>query len=240
MSTPLEVILVGGDGRLGRSIQAVAALDPGIRIAARVVREAGEAGDAPAFTRLGEALEAVSGGVVVDVSTAAAVSGVVGTLEGTPRPLVEATTGLDEPTRAALAGLARRTPVVVAPNLSPGIALLRHALAGVLAARGPEWDAAILDRHHRHKQDAPSGTARMLASLWPEGRHPAIASFRQGEVVGEHTVHLSGAEEELLFIHRATDRKVFARGALLAARFVAGAGPGLYEMADVLGINREA
>jgi 4-hydroxy-tetrahydrodipicolinate reductase len=241
MSRPLPLILVGGDGRMGRSIQAVAETEPAVTIAARVLRTAsGTSSGPPGYTRLSEALEAAPGAVVVDVSTPGAVPGVIEALTRDPRPLVEATTGLDAATREALDVLAGKTAVVLAPNLSPGIALLRHALAGILAARGPVWEAAILDRHHRHKRDAPSGTARQLAALWPEDRQPEIASFRQGEIVGEHTVHLAGKEEELLLVHRATDRRVFARGALLAARFAAAAAAGSYTMTEVLGINREA
>jgi 4-hydroxy-tetrahydrodipicolinate reductase len=241
MNRTLDLILVGGDGRMGQSIRTVAGSEPDIRIVARVLRGATEeVSGPPAFTGLAEALEAAPGAVVVDVSAPGATRGVIEALVREPRPLVEATTGLDEATRDALAGLARESAVVIAPNLSPGIALLRHALAGILAARGPVWEAAILDRHHRHKRDAPSGTARQLAGLWPPDRQPEIASFRHGEILGEHTVHLAGDEEELLLIHRATDRKVFARGALLAARFAAGASPGAYTMADVLGISREA
>ena len=133
----------------------------------------------------------------------------------------------------------RRVAVVRAPNFSPGVALLRRALAAVLTARGPTWDTAILERHHRTKLDAPSGTAKLLAETVcaATGVEPEVASFRQGGVVGEHVVHLAAGDEELAFMHRAFSRGAFARGAVLAAAFARGARPGLYGMDDVLGLT---
>ncbi|NNF06704.1 MAG: 4-hydroxy-tetrahydrodipicolinate reductase, partial [Candidatus Eisenbacteria bacterium] len=124
--------------------------------------------------------------------------------------------------------------VVFAPNFSPGLTMLQSLLA-----RLPElddWTCSILDRHHRHKVDVPSGTALSLGKTL-KSFQPTIQSFRDGGVVGEHTVNLSGEEEELQFVHRVYSRSAFARGALLAAKFAAKAPKGFYTMADALGLG---
>jgi 4-hydroxy-tetrahydrodipicolinate reductase len=213
----------------------------GVSVAASVARReaAFPAGAPPVCTDLAEALGLAPEAVVIDAAPGEGVAGRVRTVAGAGRPLVLASTGLDAAAERELEEAARRIPVVVAPNLSPGILLLGRALRAVLAVRGPRWDISILDRHHRHKRDAPSGTARALSELVarssPDGSEPPVVSLRQGEVVGEHTVFLAGAGEELVFRHRATSRRVFAEGALLAARFAAEAAPGRFSMEDVLG-----
>ncbi len=156
---------------------------------------------------------------------------------GAGRPLVEGTTALDPSAESALTQAAERIPVVVAPNFSPGVALLRRVLDVVLGARGPEWEVGLLDRHHRMKKDAPSGTAKLLVRGMEShgGSAVQVAAFRQGGVVGEHSVFLAADAEELVFTHRAMSREAFARGALLAASFAAQAAPGRYGMDAVLG-----
>jgi 4-hydroxy-tetrahydrodipicolinate reductase len=175
--------------------------------------------------------------VVLDFSSADGAAERIRTVAESGSPLVEGTTALDAAAAAALRAAAVRVAVVEAPNPSPGIALLAEALTRILGRPGAAWDVALTDRHHRHKKDAPSGTALFLARLiaGATGREPTIASYRQGGVVGEHTVHLSGLEEELVLTHRALERSVFARGALLAAAFAQTAAPGHYGMGDVLG-----
>jgi 4-hydroxy-tetrahydrodipicolinate reductase len=196
-------------------------------------------GNVLVLQQLDDLFNLTSEGVAIDVSLAEGAAVRVRAIARAGWPLVEGTTGLDAEADAALLEASRKVAVVRAPNFSPGAALLRRALAAVLAARGPTWDAAILDRHHRAKQDAPSGTAKLLAETIraATGVAPQIASFRQGGVVGEHVVHLSAGDEELAFAHRAFSRGAFARGAVLAAGFAREARPGLYGMDDVLGLT---
>lgn len=104
--------------------------------------------------------------------------------------------------------------------------------------RSGVWEAAIVERHHRHKIDEPSGTAKALAqTLWEGSDQVDIRSIRQGDTVGEHQVFLSGDGEELVITHRVTDRRVFARGATLAAEFAYRSPVGVWSMADVLGMQ---
>lgn len=150
-------------------------------------------------------------------------------------PLVIGTTGLSEAALTALAGLAKRAPVLIAPNTSLGANAL-FALAEAAARMLPGWEAAIVEAHHRRKKDSPSGTALALAGAYAGGGGtlPPIQALRLGDIVGEHELILAGPGERLRLSHSAATRDIFARGALLAARFVARAKPGRYRMADVL------
>ena len=150
-------------------------------------------------------------------------------------PLVVGVTGLDGACEAALAAAAELIPVLLAPNFSLGIALLKRLAQVAAQALGPEFDGTILDVHHRHKVDAPSGTARALAdALEAAGRSVPIVSQRVGEVIGDHTLTFAGPGERFELRHQAEDRTLFARGALAAATFLRGQGPGTYTMDDVL------
>ncbi|MEN8376752.1 MAG: 4-hydroxy-tetrahydrodipicolinate reductase [Gemmatimonadota bacterium] len=179
-------------------------------------------------------------------------------LEG--RALVTGTTGLDEREEAALAALAERAPVLRAANFSPGVAAL-NALVRDLAARfaSAEWDIEVVETHHRGKADAPSGTALALAraaaaargveldDVRVDGRtgrtgdrppgEVGLHAVRGGGVVGEHRVLFLGAHERLELTHRADDRALFAAGALRACAWIRGKAPGLYGMADALGLG---
>jgi len=175
--------------------------------------------------------------------------------------IVIGTTGLSERQRNALEKAAHEIPIVYARNLSVGVNVFMELVARAAKALGDGYDVEIAEAHHRHKVDAPSGTAltlgeriaaargRKLDELAVYARHgqtgprvPGTIGFsvvRGGNVVGEHAVRFIGAEEEVEFFHRAADRKTFARGALRAARWAAGQAPGLYSMADVLGLSRD-
>jgi len=116
-----------------------------------------------------------------------------------------------------------------------GVAVLNELVRRAAAAL-PGWDCDIVDTHHANKRDAPSGTALALGATIAAARGdaPRYASVRAGDIVGEHVVQFSGAGERLELIHRATDRDVFARGALEAAAFMVGRGPGRYELGELL------
>ena len=148
--------------------------------------------------------------------------------------------------------------MVLAPNMSVGVTLALRVLAMMARALGDDYDVEITEIHHRFKKDAPSGTALRMAEVVAEalgrdlagtavygrqgvpGERPrkeiGIFSLRSGDVVGEHTVSFGALGERLELTHRAHSRDTFARGALRAARWIAGKGPGLYSMQDVLGL----
>jgi 4-hydroxy-tetrahydrodipicolinate reductase len=175
--------------------------------------------------------------------------------------IVVGTTGLEERQHRAMEKAAHEIPIVYARNMSVGVNVFMEIVGRAAKALGEGYDVEIAETHHRHKVDAPSGTAlalgervamargRKLAELAVYARQGQIgprvpgtigfAVTRGGNVVGEHSVRFIGAEEEVVFAHAAGDRKMFARGALRAARWVAGQAPGLYSMADVLGLSRD-
>jgi 4-hydroxy-tetrahydrodipicolinate reductase len=170
------------------------------------------------------------------------------------------TTGLSETHERTLRDAARRTAIMRAANMSLGVNLLLGLTAQVARALGPEaFDIEILEMHHRHKVDAPSGTALALGEAAARGRGVRLgdvaargrdgltgarkagaigfAALRGGDVVGDHVVVFAGAGERIELAHRATDRRIYARGAVTAARWLWGRPPGLYDMAHVLGLE---
>lgn len=149
--------------------------------------------------------------------------------------LVSGTTGLSAGQQQALDAAASRLPVVWAANFSAGVAVL-GALVQQAAAALPGWDADVVEAHHVHKKDAPSGTALFLGAAVQAGRGaaPHFASLRAGDIVGEHTVQFSGPGERLELVHRASDRDIFARGALRAALHLGRLGPGRHDLGQLL------
>lgn len=171
-------------------------------------------------------------------------------------PLVLGTTGLDASTLARLREASRAIPLLHAPNMSVGVNFLLRAVDAAARSLGRDYAVEIVDVHHQHKRDAPSGTALQLgetiaqargetfdadavrarvgAQAKPRRGEIAFASVREGDHVGEHTVHFSTSGETVSLSHRATDRLTYARGALRAAAWLATRPPGGYAMADVL------
>ncbi len=174
-------------------------------------------------------------------------------------PLVIGTTGLDDDMLQAVKQTSGKTPVLRAANMSTGINLLLELTKQAASILGMDYDIEVVETHHRHKKDAPSGTALALAEAAAEGRNQNLRAvmvhgregmvgarppgeigmhaLRAGDVVGEHTVHLAAEGEKLEFTHRASNREAFALGALRAARWLSGQPAGLYDMRDVLGLS---
>lgn len=173
--------------------------------------------------------------------------------------LVVGSTGFSVDSRAEVAESARKVPVVMAPNMSVGVNLVIKIAAELARVLGDSFDVEVLEAHHRHKKDAPSGTALRLAEEIAQAlgrtskdfrmarvgqlgeRSPkeiGIQSLRGGDLVGEHTVYFIGEGERVELTHRALSREQFALGALRAARWVVGQPPGLYDMQDVLGFSK--
>lgn len=170
------------------------------------------------------------------------------------KPAVIGTTGLSEEQLSKVREAARSVPVVLAPNMSVGVNLLRE-LVRELSEKLADYDIEVVEAHHRNKVDAPSGTALLLARAAAEGRGQrleevavygregraprqqgeiGIHALRGGAVVGEHRMIFYSEGEEVEVVHRALSRRTFAAGAIRAARFAASAAPGFYSMADVL------
>ena len=265
----IRVGITGCGGRMGRMLAAEVLASTGLTLTGGseapgspvLGRDIGElAGSGP----LGLAASADTGAlfaaadVVIDFTTpvAAAVHAALAAKHG--KAFVLGTTGLDDAQTKAVEAAAKRVPIVWAPNMSPAVTLLMGLVEEAARRLGEDYDIEVLEMHHHHKVDAPSGTALALGRAAAEGRGVDLAqrgqrvrdghtgprkagdigfaSLRGGDVVGDHTVIFAGEGERLELTHRAQSRRLFARGALRAARWVAGKPPGLYGMKDVLGL----
>lgn len=220
-------------------------------------RDAGELAGLPAMgVKVADRLAAVLPGVdvVIDFSRAEAVAATAEACAAAGVALLVGTTGLDEATRKQLDAAGSRIPVLVAANTSLALNVLLELVERAARALPLGYDIEIFEAHHRHKVDAPSGTALALGEAAAAGREmrlprpvpltgvapgPRLAGIgfsvaRGGDVVGEHDVRFLGAGEQLRLMHVATDRAIFARGAVAAALWLAGQSPGRYRMADFL------
>ena len=267
----VQVAIHGAAGRMGQSIASVLHDDPQATLVAAMDRDGSEligrdmgqltAGAPSGVCVTSDVEEFLSNvEVVIDFSVASASAKLLPLCAGQHIPMVVGTTGFDAETRAGLERAAERVPIVFAPNYSQGVNALYFLAARATELLGPTFDAEIVEIHHRHKVDAPSGTAVRLGEvvavakqLDPEravshgrsghvGARPleevGVMALRGGDVVGEHTLYLVGEGERIELTHRATDRSIFARGAVRAAHWVVGRPAGLYDMADVMGIPR--
>jgi 4-hydroxy-tetrahydrodipicolinate reductase len=241
----LKIQLNGAKGRMGRAVAAAAA-DMGVTIASST-----DLGD-----DLGAAMRSVD--VVVDFSNHEATASLLEHAVAAGRPVVIGTTGHAAADKASLLKLAARVPCVWTGNFSVGVNLLFALTRKAARTLGDDYDAEVVEMHHRMKKDAPSGTAARLLEIILEERkldrgalrhgregitgertrgEVGVHSLRGGDVIGDHTVMFSGTGERVELTHRASDRAVFARGALRAAQWVATQKPGVYDMQAVLGLD---
>jgi 4-hydroxy-tetrahydrodipicolinate reductase len=241
--------IVGATARPGSS---VVGQDAGV--AARLSEPLG----LPVVDELGRALESEAQ-VVIDFTSAEASVEHARLCAARGVPMVIGSTGFSPESREAVALAARAMPVVLAPNTAVGVNVVIQLAAELARVLGEGFDVEVLETHHRMKKDAPSGTALRLAEVlaqargrtsedlvyarkgWVGPRTPeeiGVQALRGGDVVGEHTVFFFGEGERVELTHRATSRDQFAKGALRAANWVVGQRPGLYDMADVLGLKR--
>jgi 4-hydroxy-tetrahydrodipicolinate reductase len=258
-----QLCVLGPSGRMGRAVLDAARGRDEVRVTAAVDRPdasglgAAVADGVVASADLDAGLAACD--VYIDFTSPAATRAVAAAALRYRRAAVIGTTGLGPADEAAIAELARVAPVVVAANFSLGVNLVAGLVRQAARALGPEWDAEVVETHHRAKRDAPSGTALMIARAIAVGhgsdydrvkRHArdgdvgprprgeiGVSAVRGGDVVGEHTAYFFGAAERLEISHRATSRAIFAVGALRAAAWAAGQLAGRYDMLDVLGLQ---
>jgi len=258
-----RICVLGPSGRMGRAVLDAAAGRDDLRIVAAIDRP--DAGGLGASVADGvRAIADVDGGlaacdVYIDFTAPAATRAVAEAAVHHRRAAVIGTTGLSADDEAAVQALAQVAPIVVAANFALGVNLVLGLVRQAARALGPEWDAEVVETHHRAKRDAPSGTALMIARAIAAGhgadydqvkRHArdgdvgprprgeiGVSAVRGGDVVGEHTAYFFGAGERLEIGHRATSRGIFAAGALRAAAWVVGQPPGRYDMLDVLGLE---
>jgi 4-hydroxy-tetrahydrodipicolinate reductase len=265
----MKIAVLGAAGRMGQALTQMLAATPGCTIAGGI-----EAKGSPAIGRdLGEVAGIEPLGIAITDDPLPVFAAVDGVLDFTiPASTVAfaalaaqarivhviGTTGLIEADMEKIEAAARHATIVKAGNMSLGVNLLALLTERVAQALGPEFDIEILEMHHRHKRDAPSGTSLMLGEAAAKARDISLAersvhvrdgetgprregdigfaALRGGDVVGEHRVIFAGPGERIELAHIATDRGIFARGAVKAALWARRKDPGLYSMQDVLGL----
>lgn len=235
MSDPIRLLIHGASGRMGQSLLRLAADTCDCRIVGAVSRKVGQRviDGVPQFAAV-EMHGVPAFDVAIDFSLPEAFDAILALCVERGAALVSGTTGLSDAQRAVLDAAAQRIPVLWASNFSLGVALL-HDLVERAARALPDWDCDIVEAHHTRKLDAPSGTALTLGEAAGQGgAAPRYASLRAGDIVGEHTVQFTTLGERIELVHRATNRDVFARGALHAAVKLAGRGAGSYRLRDLL------
>lgn len=266
----MRIAVTGAAGRMGRTlIQAVSEAD-GLELGAAYERDdagliGADAGELAGVGRLGvpvqpgSAMDAGAFDVLIDFTTPAATLAHAAFCAAHGRRLVIGTTGIDAVGRAAIGAAAERTAILHAPNMSVGVNLVFRLIEMAARVLGDDADVEVIEAHHRHKVDAPSGTAvrmgeilaatldRDLSQVAVYGREGqtgarrrdtiGFATVRAGDIVGDHTVLFAGAGERIEITHRAHSRLNFAEGALRAARYLMTRDRGLYDMQDVLGFS---
>jgi 4-hydroxy-tetrahydrodipicolinate reductase len=260
-----KIAVSGAAGRMGQALIATIENEPGAVLSGALEREGSDAVGSSASDGviITDAIETAIKGAdaILDFTTPAASRALAKACADHGVAHVIGTTGMGEEDEAAIAGAAQHTTIVKSGNMSMGVILLSvlvEKAARALAAR--DWDIEVLEMHHKHKVDAPSGTALLLGEAAASGRgidlgenavrvrdgHTGpretdtigFATLRGGSVVGDHSVILAGTGERVTLSHHAEDRSIFARGAVKAALWAAAHGTsGLYSMKDVLGLT---
>lgn len=260
---PVRVAVNGATGRMGTTLCRLLVDDSRFILLHAVVSPQSASLGAPVPTRAGQALRYASGwddapalDVVIDFSSPAGLGAALTHCLQAGVALVAGSTGCDAATDERLCAAAGRIALLRAANFSLGVAVMRRLLREAAAAL-PDWDVEIIEAHHRGKRDAPSGTALALGAAVREGRGLGpdtapyvfdrasfgaeriqdtigMSSIRGGDLAGEHTAMLMAPGERFELIHRATDRAIFARGALHAASWLSAQPPGPWSLDDVL------
>lgn len=271
MAQNVRIAVTGAGGRMGRTLLRLIHDWPGAQLAGGI--------EAKGSPHIGADLGTLAGlaeplGIAVSDDPLAVIRDADALIDfSVPRASVEfaalaaqarivhviGTTGLEETDEERIRAAARHATIVKAGNMSLGVNLLAALVRQAARALDPSWDIEIVEMHHRHKVDAPSGTALLLGEAAAEGRNIVLkdhsergrdgqtgaraegaigfASLRGGSVIGDHEVIFAGPSERIVLGHIAEDRAIFARGAIKAALWGQGKGPGLFDMADVLGLD---
>lgn len=264
----MKIGIAGCTGRMGLTLLKTVAEAEGVTLAAGSIRpdQAMPAQDFWLASGISCAFEVVSSpadlfakcDAVIDFTTPASTLALAEQAAASGKPLVTGTTGLDAGQGKSLANYAESAPIVWASNMSVGVTLLNALVKEVASRLDPSFDIEIVEMHHRHKVDAPSGTALTLGKAAAEGRQVAFdavakfaregqtgvrpegeigfATLRGGDVIGDHTVIFAGPGERIELSHKSSSRAIYAHGAVRAALWARRQTPGLYSMKDVIGI----
>ena len=268
--TTLNVAVAGSTGRMGRTLIETVLRSSDIRLAAALEqagsahlgKDAGELVGSPCGVAISDKVESALEGcqVLIDFTRPEGTLAHLAICRRQAISMVIGTTGFSDEQKRTIADAARDVAIVFAPNMSVGVNVTFKLLEVAATALSEGYDVEIIEAHHRHKVDAPSGTAlkmgevvakalgRNLAECAVYGREGVtgerntatigFASVRGGDIVGDHSVMFAGTGERIEIVHRSTNRANYAEGALRAARFLSGRKTGLFDMQDVLGLRQ--
>lgn len=248
----IRIFLVGALGRMGREITRLAEASQDLVIVGGLDQGAGSTTSFPIFTVFPEI--DLEYDVLIDFSSPALTDALLDHLHKSGKPAVLCTTGISAEQESAVSSLATQSAIFRSANMSVGVYVLSRLVAEANRLLGAEFDAEIVEAHHRGKKDSPSGTAFMLARAIQQSseiERPLVLdrsnrsearptgeigmqALRGGTIAGDHQVLFAGDSEVITLAHHAQSRDVFAAGALRAARFIHGKTPGLYDMSDML------
>lgn len=249
----VRLIMHGCNGKMGQVITRMVKEDPEVAIVAGVDKYTGISNDYPVYDEIGKC--SVEADALIDFSNAAAVDELLAYCREKKLPVVLCTTGLSEEQLKKVEEAAKETAVLRSANMSLGVNLLMKILKDAARVLAPEgFDIEIVEKHHNRKVDAPSGTAIALADSVNDAldgvysytydrsrerkardsREIGISAVRGGTIVGEHEVIFAGEDEVIEFKHTAYSKALFARGAVAAAKYLAGKPAGRYDMSDVI------
>jgi len=248
----IRVILSGCCGRMGQVLSRMIAERGDMTVVCGFDMIASTDGPFPVYANSSDSTEQAD--VIIDFSNAAALDALLPYCVNRKLPLVLCTTGFSEAQLTALDEASKEIPLFRSGNMSLGINLVMDLLRRTASLLGDDFDVEIVERHHKKKLDAPSGTALMLADAVAEGlpykskyifereslrqerkaEEIGISAVRGGTIVGEHTVIFAGHDEVIEITHKAYSREVFAKGAVDAARYLAEKPAGTYDMSDIL------
>ncbi len=249
----LKIIISGCNGHMGRVVESLCKADPGVTVVAGFDVLGTNDRDYPVYSSPSQF--AGQADAVIDFSAPAALDGLLEFAKATGTPLVLATTGYSPEQVAQIGAAALQVPIFRSANMSLGINVLLELVKKAASVLGDSYDIEIVERHHRRKVDAPSGTALMIADAAASAcgheteyiferhsvRHPrekkeiGISAVRGGTIVGEHEIIFAGHDEIMEIKHTALSREIFAQGAVEAAKFMATVqAPGLYDMSQLV------
>lgn len=262
----VRIAIAGAAGRMGRALIEAAGSASDVKLCAAIEDKRSSAIGADAGMLVGSGSSGVAVGtdlgasdfeVLIDFTRPEPTLEHLAYCTKARKNIVIGTTGFDAAGRQRITDAARDIGIVFAPNMSVGVNLCLKLLDITARVLGPEYDCEISEAHHRHKVDSPSGTAKRMGEVIAKARGSTLearalssdregtrsvggigfAVVRAGEIVGDHTALFAGPGERVEITHRAESRRTFADGAVRAARWLAGKGPGLYDMQDVLGLR---
>lgn len=268
----IKGVVAGIGGRMGRCISAAIDDSDGITLAGGTERkgseflgrDAGELTDTgsigkPVVDDMETAIKEGQGDVIIDFTAPSVTMKNLAVACELKKGIVIGTTGIEENQKEEIKKASENIAIVFAPNMSVGVNLMLRLVREAAAVLGEGYDIEIVEAHHRHKKDAPSGTAMKLAEVLAEATQRdlnkvgvfsrkgiigerkkgeiGVQTIRAGDIVGDHTVYFGGIGERIEITHRASSRDTFARGAVKAALWMRGKPPGLYSMQDVLGFS---